>query len=238
MLASLTLAYGCTDVVPMPVNDVLNSTVTDSFVDSDGDGFSDETEINGTPGTDPIDSTDNPASVRDSDGDGCSDYDEINFPNFCDNDPNTSSCYAAYYHPEFRFGFDLPSNAELRDTTINEGLIVYSLIWVIILDGRILSVSVRIVQDPLQALEDWVNGKNDINAAIGHTILEAFPFTLASGVEAYFTSAIGPLGSAVYLVDVIANGYAYELSAAFPESLPSDSASAFMIAILDSLCVD
>lgn len=60
-------------------------------VDSDGDGFSDYQEINGVPGTDPNDPTDNPDHVRDTDGDGCSDYDETHFAGFCDNNPNTPS---------------------------------------------------------------------------------------------------------------------------------------------------
>lgn len=65
------------------------STLGSGLVDSDGDGFSDDVEINGVPGTDPFDATDNPNNVRDTDGDGCSDYDELNFTGFCDNDPNT-----------------------------------------------------------------------------------------------------------------------------------------------------
>ncbi len=59
-------------------------------VDSDGDGFSDRDEHNGTPGTDPEDPADHPGQVRDSDGDGCSDYDETHFNNQCDNDPRTT----------------------------------------------------------------------------------------------------------------------------------------------------
>lgn len=58
-------------------------------VDTDGDGFTDAQEINGVPGTDPNDPTDNPNQVRDTDGDGCSDYDETHFADFCDNNPNT-----------------------------------------------------------------------------------------------------------------------------------------------------
>ena len=58
-------------------------------LDSDGDGFSDSEETNGTPGTDPFDPTDNPDNVRDSDGDGCSDFDELT-SGLCDGDPNTS----------------------------------------------------------------------------------------------------------------------------------------------------
>lgn len=57
--------------------------------DSDGDGFSDETEVRNTPATDPNDPTDNPDNVRDSDGDGCSDYEELNIEGSCDNDPFT-----------------------------------------------------------------------------------------------------------------------------------------------------
>ncbi len=67
-------------------------------LDSDGDGFSDDEEINGIPGTDPFDPTDNPNNVRDTDGDGCSDFDELNFKGSCDNDPNT---------PDGTGGFDI-----------------------------------------------------------------------------------------------------------------------------------
>lgn len=74
---------------------ILDSGIVDGdgpdgrVLDSDGDGFSDDDEINFTPGTDPFDATDNPNNVRDTDGDGCSDYDELTFDGFCDNDPNT-----------------------------------------------------------------------------------------------------------------------------------------------------
>jgi len=57
-------------------------------LDSDGDGFSDLEETNGSPGTDPFDPTDNPDNVRDSDGDGCSDHDELTL-GLCDGDPHT-----------------------------------------------------------------------------------------------------------------------------------------------------
>jgi hypothetical protein len=67
------------------------STLPDTtLLDSDGDGFPDEVEANGAPGTDPFDPTDNPNNVRDTDGDGCSDYDELHFDGFCDNDPETT----------------------------------------------------------------------------------------------------------------------------------------------------
>ena len=59
--------------------------------DSDGDGFSDDLERNGIPGSDPFDPNDTPDNPIDTDGDGCSDFDELNFANFCDNDPNTQS---------------------------------------------------------------------------------------------------------------------------------------------------
>jgi len=72
-----------------PTDTELSTATVDANVDSDGDGFTDDLEINSTPGTDPNDPTDNPNNVRDSDSDGCSDYDELNFDNFCDNDPNT-----------------------------------------------------------------------------------------------------------------------------------------------------
>ncbi len=69
----------------------VSGTVLDDIppLDSDGDGFTDDDEINSIPGTDPFDATDNPINVRDTDDDGCSDYDELNFDGFCDNDPAT-----------------------------------------------------------------------------------------------------------------------------------------------------
>jgi V8-like Glu-specific endopeptidase len=80
---------GATATVPNPdSNSGPDESLNETIVDSDGDGFSDDAEINGTPGTEPNDPTDNPNHVRDSDGDGCSDYDELNFDGFCNNDPN------------------------------------------------------------------------------------------------------------------------------------------------------
>ena len=72
--------------MPMPTDVVLGTL---AFVDSDGDGFSDEDEIGFVPGTDPFDPTDNPNNVRDTDGDGCSDYDKTHFTYFCDGNPFT-----------------------------------------------------------------------------------------------------------------------------------------------------
>lgn len=57
-------------------------------LDSDGDGFPDDVETLGIPGTDPNDPTDTPDSPRDTDGDGCSDFDETEF-GFCNGDPLT-----------------------------------------------------------------------------------------------------------------------------------------------------
>ncbi len=80
------------DPIDPPPDDIVDDPdppVDDGPRDSDGDGFSDHEEINGIPGTDPLDPTDNPDNVRDSDGDGCSDFDETNFLGFCDGNPNT-----------------------------------------------------------------------------------------------------------------------------------------------------
>ncbi len=66
-------------------------TLGATVLDSDGDGFSDDVEINSIPGTDPFDPTDNPNNVRDTDGDGCSDYEELTLVGFCNNDPNVAS---------------------------------------------------------------------------------------------------------------------------------------------------
>lgn len=66
------------------------SRLPDCPGDSDCDGSSDDEEINGVPGTDPFDASDNPNQVRNTDGDCCSDFDELNFPGFCNNDPEVA----------------------------------------------------------------------------------------------------------------------------------------------------
>ncbi|MCH7526409.1 MAG: thrombospondin type 3 repeat-containing protein [Planctomycetes bacterium] len=92
LVGVLIVAEGCVNVPGGLIldNGIVDGDGSDGLVlDSDGDGFSDDEEINFIPGTDPFDPTDNPNNVRDTDGDGCSDYDELNFDGFCDNDPNT-----------------------------------------------------------------------------------------------------------------------------------------------------
>ena len=187
LLLPLTLgqssAGGCGATVTVPDHDPM---------DSDGDGFSDDVEINSTPGTDPNDPTDNPSNVRDTDADGCSDYDERNFEGFCDNDPNTpaTSCETTYYSPDLRFGFDLPPNAELRDATDNEGGIIFNRYWVFLFEGQVLAVRVYIVEEPPQSLADWVALGLAVDEASGYTLIDAFPFVFDDGTEAYFTSTI------------------------------------------------
>ncbi len=73
MLACFSMAAGC-------------GTNPDGTQDSDGDGYTDDTEIYEFPGTDPHDATDTPAAPRDSDGDGCSNYDETEW-DFCNGNP-------------------------------------------------------------------------------------------------------------------------------------------------------
>lgn len=63
--------------------------MVDDGTDTDGDGFTDFDERNGTPGSNPADPNDTPNNPIDSDGDGCSDFDEQNFTGFCDGNPNT-----------------------------------------------------------------------------------------------------------------------------------------------------
>ncbi len=105
LFALPVLTVGCGGTAASP-DDTLPSTVEDDdgqnspddpdtdgqsgdALDSDGDGFPDDEEISGIPGTDPFDPDDNPDNVRDTDGDGCSDFEELNFAGFCDNDPNS-----------------------------------------------------------------------------------------------------------------------------------------------------
>ncbi len=149
------------------------------------------------------------------------------------------TCNTAYYNSDFRFGFDLPPNAESGETTSNEGNIVFRSDWSFMFEGRILSVQVLIAEDPGVPLADWVALSIETFVTIlGEQLLEVFPFTLADGTNAYFYSVISSLGLTIYKVDVIANGYAYRLATLFPDSVPTDAANAYMITILDSLCVD
>lgn len=231
---------GATVTVPSPnpnpgPNGNLDETIV---VDSDRDGFSDDEEINSTPGTDPNDSTDNPNSVRDTDTDGCSDFDELNFPNFCDNDPYTIECQTTYYNTDFRFGFDLPPNAELFDTTDNEGFIIFGRAWLFAFEGSPMSVGTDVLAAPPQALAEFVDDRNRIKESMGQVIVAEFAFRLADGTEAYFTSSTGPVKAAEYTVDTFANGNWYSLRATFSDDAVPESADAYMIAILDSLCID
>ena len=94
------------------------------------------------------------------------------------------------------------------------------------------------VEVPPQSLADWVALGIAVDEASGDTLVDLYPFLLRNGTEAYFTSTIDPLDSALYRVDVFANGYSYRLQTLSPESVPTDAADAYMIAILDSFCVD
>jgi hypothetical protein len=244
LMLAQSSAGGCGATVTAPNPDANsdpngNGTLDETIVDSDGDGFSDDVEINSTPGTDPQDPTDNPNNVRDSDGDGCSDYDELHFANSCDNDPNTptSSCNTTYYNADFLFGFNLPTNAALTDTSSDDGAIIFSANWLFLYDG-VMGVSTHVGDQPPQPLADFVNGLNETHGTSGFLILDSFAFMLADGTPAYFTSLIAPDGDSVYVVDTFANGYVYELWTDFPGGVPTDAAHSYMIAILDSLCVD
>jgi hypothetical protein len=219
-------------------------------VDSDGDGFSNDDEVNSTPGTDPNDPTDNPNNVRDTDGDGCSDYDEINFPNFCDSDPYTplTACNTAFYNADFAFGFDLSTNALLTNTMPNEGGIIFGATWMFLFDGGIvgqvspLSVNAFVAEEQPQSLADWVTETNQTAESLGLAIVESSPITLADGTAAYFTSLIIPtdvqIDALAYRVDTFANGYVYVLSTGFPDNVPTEAEDAYLLSILDSLCID
>jgi len=232
-------AGGCGAAVSIPDPNVgANGTLDATIDDSDADGFSDDQEINSTPGTDPTDPTDNPINVRDSDGDGCSDFDELNFPNFCDNDPNTTRCATTYYNPDFHFGFDLPANAELQNADENEELIVFGRGWIFSFEGRVLGVGALVSQEPPQPLADFVSNLNQASESAGSVLLTVLAVTLGDDLPSIFTSLIRPDGSATYQVVTFANGYVYQLYSGFPESVPTEAADTFMLGILDSLCID
>ena len=235
---------GCGAAVTVPDNqdtgpdETLDETIDNTEPDSDGDGFSDDNEVNYIPRTDPNDAMDNPNNVRDTDADGCSDYDEINYAGFCDNDPYTGFCVTTFYNEEYNFGFDLPPNAVLGDTFYDQGFIIFASGWPFLFNGREMGVFVFIGEEPPSSLADWVATGIVTAESLGSTVVEVFPITLSDGTPAYFISSIGADGVAKYRVDVIANGYVYRLETFYPESVPTDAAHAYMISILDSFCVD
>lgn len=232
-------AGGCGARVPVPSDTDTgpDGTLNETIVDSDGDGFTNEDEIANTPGTDPNDPTDNPDSVHDADADGCSDYDELHYENFCDNNPNTTtgSCKTNYYNDHF--GFDLPPNSELRDSGENEGNVVLHSYWLVLFEKQYIGVSIRVVEEPPVSLADWVASGNELCESSGSEIIEVHAYTLSDGTPAYFTSTIGPVG-AVYRLDVIANGFAYQLETSHGHDEPPGNVSLIMMSILDSFCVD
>jgi hypothetical protein len=210
-------------------------------VDSDGDGFSDDVELNSTPGTDPNDPTDNPNNVRDSDGDGCSDFDERTLANSCDNDPYTSFCETTFYNADYHFGFDLPAVAESMD---DDGLGLFSAQWAFAFGSRVMAVGTLVEDVPPQSLEDYVASRNQQRETnFGSTIVNSFPYTLADGTNAFLTvsiepTATDPAGTVVYNLDSIAGGFLYFLGIFVPGDAYTDAADAFMLGIMDSLCID
>lgn len=111
------------------VSDLPASTSSSSnrFLDSDGDGWSNELENNASRPTDPFDAQDNPNNVRDSDGDGCSDFSESALTGYCDNDPNSQSNsgpsdsdgdgFFDYEERNFRAGTDPATDPNRRSGT-------------------------------------------------------------------------------------------------------------------------
>jgi hypothetical protein len=226
---------GATVTVPSPDPDSgPNETLDETIVDSDGDGFSDDEEHNGTPGTDPDDPTDNPNNVRNSDGDECSDYDEINF-GFCDNDPFTSSCQTTFYNADYNYGFDLPPEAEL---TVDEGAGLFFRLWLFTFEDSRIGISTGVYDAPAQSLEEYVAGVNQINEAGGDTIVDTIAFTLADGKPAYLIQSVSSLGIVNYQVVTIADGFVYSLTTNVPNDAHTNVADAFMLGILETFCVD
>jgi hypothetical protein len=235
-------AGGCGAAVTVPnsnSNAGPNGNLNETLVDSDGDGFSDDVEINGTPGTDPNDPTDNPNNVRDSDGDGCSDYDELTRPNSCDNDPNTplTVCDTTYYNAEYRYGFDLPTDS-IDGGDEDKGML-FSHHWTHTISGNVLVlIGTWVNDDPLQSLEGWVNGENQLEEASGSKIEDAFPYSLGDGRDGYLTVLIQNTGLVAYRLDSNKGRLVYTVLALIDGADYTDYAHNFIMSVLDSLCIE
>jgi hypothetical protein len=248
LLLPLTLgqssAGGCgaTVTVPNPdSNTGLDETLDETIVDSDGDGYSDDEEINATPGTDPNDPTDNPHNVRDSDGDGCSDFDELNFDNFCDNDAHTSACQTTYYNADFGFGFDLPSDADWLVAGVGP---LFSRSWGFTFAGVRMGVSTSVDSSPPIPLEDYVTDLSEyFNEVAGWETLGINAVQLSDGTLGYFVARTmrSRLDDSLmwsYDVYAIAGPFLYNLAVAGQTEDISDVVSDEAARILDSLCIE
>ncbi len=206
-------------------------------LDSDGDGFSDDEEINGTPGTDPFDPTDNPNNVRDTDGDGCSDYDELNFDGFCDGDPNTpvsGTCDVAYYNSDFGYGFDLPSQAF---STPSVPLSLFDASWGLVLDSTpfVFQTSVADAESyTLMAFVDaWVRDRE----SLGAEFLVKKGVVLANGDAAYLDVYEMDLDT-FYEVRTRQDDTLYQLWVIVTSDDLTDAIDAWLTDIVLSVCVD
>lgn len=223
-----------------PGDGTLDSTV----LDSDGDGFSDDAEVSGVPGTDPFDATDNPNNVRDTDGDGCSDYDELTLDGSCDNDPNTpvsGTCDVAYYNSEFSYGFDLPLGADLNITDIPNTLFAAG--WTVDRGHDIVQISpfVQFMQGISVSLSDLVDELNSLRADAGAVFLADLLITLSNGdagnLSIYMDPTMDPIGVITYSVMTIKHGRNYTVLAIVIDDL-AHSTDAVLTEVVSSLCVD
>lgn len=209
-------------------------------LDSDGDGFSDDVEINSTPGTDPLDATDNPMNVRDTDGDGCSDYDELNFVGFCDNNPSTPlrlACDVSYYNSDFGYGFDLPLLARL-DRFDDEPFFAFNATWTLNHESAVISFVTRVADvEPPWSLEFVVESVNQKFKDVGAFFFVETPTVLADGSPAYL-SGYHLDGVTVYTMDTAVGNQLYNVKTLVTTEDFTFSADSIMMEAVTSLCVD
>jgi len=245
MLGQSSPTGGCGTAVSAPGPDFdsdRDETLDATIIDSDGDGFSDDDEVNFTPGTDPDDPTDNPTNVRDSDADGCSDFDELNFENFCDNDPNTLSatCETTFYNADYNYGFDLPSTARLVTSNVHANS-AFDAQWQVdyALGGIWFQTGVQEVAVDLQAYgENWASEKQ----ANGADILYAGLVALVNGDPGYsvtYTTSWELPGS-VFQTDVFVSKHQrLYMAMTYVASVDyTDAAGALIDQAALSVCVD
>jgi len=230
---------GATVTVPSPDPDLgPDETLDEIILDSDGDGFSDELEINSITGTDPDDPTDNPNNIRDTDGDGCSDFDELNFPNFCDNDPYTSTCQTTYYNADMGYGFDLPPDAVLERANDAAGFL-FNAGWSVYTEDGGFGAFTNVQDiDDSWTLTAFAEAANQMMRDDGGEFLVEELYVLSNGNIGHLSVWDYQGVGITYRVLTLKDGLKFESSAIVPANQFTNTTDVAASEIVTSLCVD